>query len=391
MDGEVTPVQVELQGNLTTTTTAGIVLSLQQTVSNAAGLGWAITELLGRCFALTEAQPAELDWSGNTLVAFQEMYTPREKIRALVEYIRFLAESLGVDSCVIDNEGDHEYNKPYIDVLEEDVKQFIQHDLPAPGEALAQLRGKINEHLFFWDLMIHDALQSRPTVVHKSYLVGRGLASPRWYFGLQGKMLDNAFMEKICSEYVLLMQPYVSPFASGALAYSLDPWWKAISVGRVQPGPDGGAPPELHKQADVWFSLVTYEREALSYAPTSPRSRRYILKVLQVSWPLFFAGGIGLVLIVALLLFVIISNFNIIAKEVAAVISLLTAFGVTHTLVNSAGNILQKAVSEVTGTFRGSVIDNIRHSTQQEEVNKATFIPPAIVKRQMARNAQATG
>lgn len=393
MDEEVTPEQAEPQGTVTiTTTTAGNVMSLQQAVCNAAALGWAIAELLGRCFALKEAQSAELDWSGDELVTLQEIYTPREKIRALMVYIRFLADSLGVSSCLIDHENDPDNTRPYVEVLEEDVKLLTQHKLdPASGVTRDQLRGKINERLFFWDLNIHDALQDKPTAVPKAYLVGRTLASLRWYFGLQYKTPDNDFVKKVCNEYVPLLQPYVSPFAPGALAYSLDPWWNAISGGQVQPGPDGGAPLELHKQADIWFSLVTGERNALSYAPPSTGSRSYIWRVLQVSWPLFLVGGIVLVLILALLLYVIISNFNIITKEVTAVVGLLAAFGIIHTLVNTAGNILQKAVSEVTGTFRGTVIDNIRHSTQQQEVNKVTFIPPAIANKQVAQKAQVKG
>jgi hypothetical protein len=391
MDEAVTVVQAEPQGT-TITITPGTGRNLQQTVRDAAALGWAIAELLGRCFVLKEGQSVERDWTGDKLMGLQEIYTPREKIRALVEYIRFLAELLGVNSCLIDNQGDPDNNKPYIDVLVEVVKQFLQHNLdPASGVTREQLGGKINERLFFWDLRIHDTLQDKPTAVPKAYLVGRTLASLRWYFGLPGMMQDNGFIEKICNEYVPLLQPYVSPFASGALAYSLNPWWKVISGGHVQPDPDGGAPLELHKQADIWFSLVTYEREALSYAPTSTRSRRYIWRVLQVSWPLFLIGGVILALILALLIYVIITSPNIITKEVAVVAGLLSTLGITHTITSNAGDILQKAVSEVTGTFKGSVIDNIRHSTQQEEVNKSTFIPPAMVNQKVAQNTQVKG
>lgn len=387
MDEPETAVQAGPQE--TTITTTENDMSLQQTVLNAAGLGWAIAELLGRCFLLEEVQPAELDWTGDKLVKLQEIYTPREKIRALVVYMRFLADSLGVSSSVIEYENDPDNGRAYVDVLEEDVKLLTQHNLdPALGVTREQLRGKINERLFFWDLRIHDTLQDRPTEVHKAYLVGRTLASLRWYLGLQGMMQDNVFMEKVCNEYVPLLQPYVSPFTTGALANSIDPWWKAISGGQVQTDPDGVAPKELQKQADIWFSLVTNERNALSYAPPSTGSRSYIWKVLQVSWPLFLVGGLVIILILALLLFVIISNLNPITKEVTAVVALLTALGITHTVVNTTGSILQKAVSEVTGTIRGSVIDNISHSTQQQEVNTATYIPPAGANQKVAQKAR---
>jgi hypothetical protein len=380
MGEEATPLKVELQGNVTTTTaTANIVsLSLQQTVGNAAELGWGITELLGRCFALKEAPPAKLDWTADKLVAFQENYTPREKIRALIVYIRFLADSLDLSLSSIDNEGDSEEDKLYIDVLEETVRKFIQHDLPTSGETREQLREQINERLFFWDLKIHDTLQSRPTVVHKSYLVGRSLASLRWYIGLQDKMPDNDFMLKICNEYVPLMQPHLSTFASGALTNSLDPWWKQISGNLVKPGPDGEAPEGLKKQADIWYSLVTNEREALSYAhPTTKDRQRYIWRVLQLYLPYFLIGGL-LVVILVILLIVIISQFSsILIKEISAVIGIVVAFALSHNLLSTAGNILEKAVSEVSETIKGSVIENIRHTIQQEEVNDGTIIPPA--------------
>jgi hypothetical protein len=378
MGEEATPLKVELQGNLTTTTAAANIASLQQTVCKAAELGWGMTELLGRCYALKEAPPPKLDWTADKLVAFQENYTSREKIRALIVYIRFLADSLDLSLSSIDHEGDSEYGRPYIDVLEEKVDKFIQHDLPASGETREQLREQINERLFFWDLNIHDALQTRPTVVHKSYLVGRSLASLRWYPGLLDKMPDKDFMQKICNDYVPLMQPYLSTFASGALTNSLDIWWKAILGKQVQPDPNGDAPARLQEQADIWYSLVTNERDALSYArPTTQDKQRYIWRVLQLYLPYFILGGL-LVVILVILLIVVISQFSSpIVKEISAVIGIVVAFALSHNLLSTASNILEKAVSEVSETIKGSVIENIRHTIQQEEVNDGTLILPA--------------
>jgi hypothetical protein len=390
MDEEVTAVKVDLQGNLTTSAIAENVLSLQQVVCNAAELGWGITELLGRCFALKEAPPAKLAWErGDKLVAFQENYTPREKIDALIVYIRFLADSLGVSSCKITNEGDRENGRPYIDVLEEKVERFIQHDPPASSETHEQLLKQINERLFFWDLKIHDVFQSRPTAVHKSYLVGRSLAALRWYFGLLDKTPDNNFMKKVQAEYVPLMQPYLSTFAPGALSNSFEPWWNAVSGDKLRPGPPeeaplhGLAPKELREQADIWYSLLTNEREAFSYAhPTTRDRRRYILRVLRVFLPFLLIGGIVVLLILALLLYVILSNFDMIVKEISAVIGLVVAFVISHNLLSTIGGILERAVSEVSGTIKGSMLDTIRFTNQQEEVNEGTLIPPAIADQQ---------
>lgn len=385
MDEEVTPAQVEMQE---TVTPAGNVLSTQQNVVNAASLGWAIAEMLGRCYMLKEVQPDDLEWSGDKLVLPQEIYTPREKIRALMVYIRFLADTLGVSSCLIDRENDPDNARPYVDVLEENIKLLTQHNLDPL--TLEQLRGKINVRLFYWDLCIHEMLQDRATTIPKAYIVGRSLAGLRWYFGLRDKAPDNEFMKKVCNEYIPLLQPYVSPFSVGAISNSLEPWWNTISGGQVKPGPDGEAPIELQKQANIWYSLMTCERDALSYAPLVT-GRRYIWRVLRVAWPIFLLGVLTLIVILGLLLFVIISNPSIITKDVAAVVALLTTLGVAHTLGSTIGNVLEKAVSEVTGTFRGTVIDNIRHSTQQEAVNKATFIPPASAKHSIGQNIQVRG
>ena len=174
------------------------------------------------------------------------------------------------------------------------------------------------------------------------------------------------------------MQPYLSTFASGALKNSLDIWWKAILGKQVQPDPNGDAPARLQEQADIWYSLVTNERDALSYAhPTTQDKQRYIWRVLQLYLPYFLLGGL-LVVILVILLIVVISQFSSpIVKEISAVIGIVVAFALSHNLLNTAGNILEKAVSDVSVTIRGSVIENIRHTVQQEEVNDGTLKPPA--------------
>jgi hypothetical protein len=317
-------------------TTAIAVLSSQQDVVHAIALGWALTELLGRCFAVTPAQTAEQEWDGDKLISLQEAYSPREKIRAMMLHIRFLADALGASSCLIDHENDPDNGRPYLDVLAEDVKLLTRHDSDAM--TIEQLRGKVNERLFFWDLRIHAMLQDRATAIPKVYMVGRTLAGLRWYCGLQDKLPDDECMKKIYDEYIPLMNPYISPFTTGALSSSLRPWWDAISSGKLQPGPNGDAPIELHKQANIWYSLMTCEREALSYAPLVT-GRSYIWKVLRVSWPIFLLGVLACLIILGLLLFVVISNPSIITKDVAAVVALLTTLGIINSLGKTVGNL----------------------------------------------------
>jgi hypothetical protein len=371
--------------------------SLQQTVCDAAAFGWAITELLGRCYLLPDAVPPPFDWSGAHLVLLQQIYTPREKIRSLMVYIRDLADTLGLSSCTIDrpNANDPDNGRHYVDVLEELVKLYCQHQPdpspnpppdpppnpppdPATGSTHEQLRGKINERLFYWDLQIHDALQDRPTVVPKAYLVGRTLAALRWYIGLQDQQMDGVFVEKVCQEYIPIMAPYISPYATRGVANSVELWWKAISSGQVQPGPDGAAPVELQKQADIWFSLLTNERTSLSFVPPSlaKASSHYTWKILQLYWPFFAGGVIILVVILALLLVVLLSHYDLVAKGIAAAAGFIAASGVTHMLGSNLGGFLQKATTDVEAT-KGSVIGSIRESAEQQAVVKSTYIAPA--------------
>jgi len=344
-------------------------ISPQQAVCDAAAFGWAITELLGRCYLLSEAVPALLDWSGAHLVLLQQSYTPREKIRALMAYIRNLADDLDLSSCTIDHANDADNGKFYIDVLEELVKQFCQYKSDTASDpAFAQLRGKINERLFFWDLQIHDALQDRPTAVPKAYLVGRTLAALRWYVGLQDQQLDGVFMEKIYRVRIPILAPYVSPYATAGLANSVELWWKAISSGQVPPGTDGEAPAELKKQADIWFSLLTNERTSLSYVPPAleKESSRYTWKVLQLYWPFFVGGLIILLVVLALLILVIVSHYDQLTKGIAAAAGFIAASGIIHLLGSNLGGFLQKATTDVE-TTKGSVIGGIRETAQQRQ------------------------
>lgn len=366
--------------------------SLQQTVCDALAFGWAITELLGRCYLLPEATPPPLDWSGTHLVLLQQTYTPREKIRSLMVYIRHLADDLGLGSSTIDypNVNDSENGQQYVDVLEQLVIRICQHqpdassDPPSnspPDLTREQLRGEFNEHLFYWDLQIHDTLQDRPTVIPKAYLVGRTLAALRWCVGLQDQQQDDVFVEKVCQEYIPILAPYVSAYATAALANSANLWWKALSSKQVQLGPDGTAPTELQKQADIWFSLLTNERTSLSFVPPSlaKASSHYTWKILQLYWPFFAGGVIILLVILALLIVVLLSNYDLLAKGIAAAIGFIAASGVTRLLGSNLGGFLQKATTEVEAT-EGSVISGIRKSAEQQAVIKSTYIPPAAAK-----------
>ena len=352
--------------------------SMQQSVCNAAAFGWAIAELLGRCYLLAEAPSEQLDWSGVRLVLLQEVYTPREKIRALMAYIYSLSNDLGLSSCTIDDEKDERNGSFFVQVLKESVKQFCEYQPASPLDTMFdQLRGQINRYLFYWDLQIHDALQERPTAVAKAYQVGRTLAALRWYIGLQDQPLDGPSIVKVYQEYIPILAPYISPYATAALSNSVEQWWKVISSGQVQPGSDGMAPLELRNQADIWFSLLTNERTSLSYVPPAllKKNSHYTGQIVRLYWPFFAGGVVVLLIILALILVIILSHSDLLAKAIAAAGGFIAASGVTHLLGSNLGGFLQKATTDVEAT-RGSVIGNIRESNERQAVVKSTYIAP---------------
>jgi hypothetical protein len=357
---------------------AAPALTTQQAVCDAAAFGWGIAELLGRCYLLSEAPSEQLDWSGAKLVLLQQVYTPREKIRALMAYIHNLSDDLGLSSCKIDDERDEHSGGFFVEVLAGLVKQFCEYQPESPQDTMfAQLRGQINRYFFYWDLQIHDALQDRPTVVAKAYQVGRTLAALRWYIGLEDQALDGPSVVKVYQEYIPILAPYISPYATVALSNSVELWWKAISNGQVQPGSDGMAPIELRNQADIWFSLLTNERTSLSYVPPAlmKKNSHYTGQIVRLYWP-FFAGGVTvLVIILALILVIILSHSDLLAKAIAAAGGFIAASGVTHLLGSNLGGFLQKATMDVEAT-RGSVIGNIRDANERQAVVKSTYIAP---------------
>jgi hypothetical protein len=360
-------------------------MSLQQTVRNAAELGWLIAELLGRCFVLQETPPPHLNWDGSQLEALQGLSTPREKLRAIAQHIHYLANTLGVGS--LSSGDDDDGQPPAIALIKADITLLCTGPFnTSPEETFEAVRGRINQRLFFWDLKINDALQNKPAVVQKAYLVGYGLGAARWYYGLPGIQLDKGLKEKVL-QYLPVLGPHLSQFASEGLVGTIEPWWQALSQpAATAPMPisdnqqvEGLAPPELQRQGHIWYSLVTGERDALSYVDPTIRNRPYIWQVLDVIWPFFLIAVIILLLVIALAIFIIISYHNQIVTAITAAAGFLTTFGIIQALQNNAGGILQNAVSTTTATIKGTYLDQIWNANRQKAVNKAVYVPPPVI------------
>ncbi|HJT56844.1 MAG TPA: hypothetical protein VJ761_10135, partial [Ktedonobacteraceae bacterium] len=96
----------------------------------ATGLGWAMTELLGRCIVLKRVlkiqKPCAPDFYAHTII-LSPIRDQRERALAVMGRIFFLAKQLGLTDCKIEEEGSRDGSQPdecdkyYINVLKEKV------------------------------------------------------------------------------------------------------------------------------------------------------------------------------------------------------------------------------------------------------------------------------
>jgi hypothetical protein len=353
---------------------------LARQVHTAVALGWSLSELLGRAFLLQgEAAPNALSWDGTQLIALPEVDTDREKVRALMEHILFLADVLNVHTIQIDSDVAPTPGATYADELRGLVKKLCSGRFDASsGETQQSVLGSINERLFFWDLKIHDALQSNPMVVDKAYLVGQSLAALRWYFRSERNSLDQETLDKICHEYIPLLGPYLPPFSTGALSNSVEVWGKAAIAGQVMQDISLYSPVQLHNQAHIWYDILTSSRRPLSYVDTSTHGGRYLWRVARVAWPLFVFPLVALLLILIIALVVILANFDQVVKAAAAVASLVALVSTSHLASNNLSGFVERALTHSSGAIKGSPIEAFWQSTQQKAVNDATCILPPV-------------
>lgn len=345
---------------------------LAKQVHDAAALGWSMAELLGRCFLLVdEPAPPKESWDGARLVALPELHTPREQVRSLMEHIVFLAGILNVHTLAFEDDP----NQVYADLLRTQVRLLCADSFDASkGETRASALGETNQRLFFWDLAIHDNLQSYPMAVHKAYIVGHTLAALRWYFPQQQAMPDKEILDKVCHVYIPLLAPYLFPFTPPALSNSVWEWGQAMIGNQVTPVDGTFAPQQLHDQAHIWYDLITMGRNPLTYVDTSKKSNQFVWSVLRIAWPMLLVSVLALVLIIAVLVIVIVSHLNEVVTAVTAVAGFLALVGTSHSAMSNVGNVLQHAVTQTGSTIKGSLVDSVWHSTQQKAINDATYI-----------------
>lgn len=175
----------------------------------ATALGWAMTELLGRCIALISWLKANPPHSSNfklNPVVLSPIRDPRERALTVMGRILFLANQLGVAECRIEQNNNNEnvssefgryYSNEanekvrafsddfYVKVLEKKVRALctFTHD----DETNKQIRADINCLLLNWGEEIQYLLQTHPPAVYNAYTVARGFATIRWWIGVGEK------------------------------------------------------------------------------------------------------------------------------------------------------------------------------------------------------------
>jgi hypothetical protein len=254
----------------------------------ATALGWAMTELLGRCVVfkrelierIQKNDPLLMPKFGEHTVILSPIRDRRERACAVMGRILFLANVLGISDCKIDRPCEIGSSDPellnfltYTEALDKKVKELC-NDTQKTAEVIEDICAKINWLLYYWNEVVQVKLQKLPPEVYNGYTVGRGFSTIRWYIGigaggdkvyqkgeneqegpteisrseiwfiehfpglwhprdetegqnLSNKLINEATLEKLL-DHLLSMSSYLPPLVPLALEYSLVRWGKTI-------------------------------------------------------------------------------------------------------------------------------------------------------------------
>jgi hypothetical protein len=390
-------------------------------VRNAAALGWALTELLSRCYTLqplTDAEKAarKTRWNGASLFILPPIRSPRQQIVAQMLLIHSLATQLKVDALEIVGDQTVPPHTLYIAELEKDVAALCRDDCAA--EQFPTLKGHINERIYYWDMNIYEALQNaspEPDAMYaylNAYLVGRSIAALRWYSGpnnyssptddqhVRDDILNEGSLERLCDHVQLMAPSPLSTFAAIAIANSLKPWGKAFLDKSINLNKDGDAIPELQYQATIWHDLLITARDPRTFVTPSSFTWRYTLRVALFVLPLILMGIAMAAVITVLLLFLVGLIWPLIVKTFTTdktLLAIVTTIGTGFALIAGVGTtiptvrtvwqwLIQKVQSNAdqnagaaVGSAQSSVFAMLWDEAQQEAINQATYVPvPSI-------------
>lgn len=370
----------------------------QESVRQAAALGWALSEFLSRCYSLSGAPPpSEPNWPEQARQRWPvpppatQIRTPRQTVRALIYHIAYLAQQLDVSSKIPndlkmrDGRADPNAGKAYADLLTDDTKALTQLK-PDDAEKWKTCLGDINQLVFIWDMKIQDGLQCKVAAAYNSYLIARNLAALQWTltFNAKATLPANTWLQDDIEEFrdaIYLLAPYLPDYAPGALAHSVTSWKQALYGDVNVITPDDLMWKALGAQAEIWHTLVTGSRDPLSYVDiteTTHVSALYFWRVLKASWPLFVVA-LAIVIVALVVVLVIVNVYThagasvYIGSAIAGAFAFLTLAGTSLVTVNAAW---QKGAGNLLGTVGHALTDQLWASAQQEAVNRATLVPP---------------
>lgn len=404
-----------------------------QMIRNAAAFGWALTELLSRCFLLKPLSDDEKNalnqvWSGRGLQILPPIRTDRQQIFAVFYYLRSLAEQLPhladpVDEGAIPRLEKYLSSDPtkpvditgksYIDLIQGNIYALCNEDRD-PTKSI-EIRGRINGLLQYWDTVIYQQLQGMSTDPDKAYgylnayLVGRSFSALRWDFDVDGLPLYSPLqsvqtqiltMDTLprLRQHVELMAPSLPEFAAIALSNSIEQWGKALLQPKVSVDTSAKAQEQakLQEQAVIWHDLLTGSRDPKTYVDPTRIGWRYTLKVFLFLLPYIGLGIVLSALIVVVFLFLLGFLWPLIVNAVtknSSLVSIVTTIGTGFALLAGIGaaipsigvlwqwltgkvqsNVDQSAGAAI-GDAQASLISMLWEAAQQDEVNQATYIP----------------
>lgn len=160
----------------------------------ATGLGWAMTELLGRSVVfkrelierVQKNKPLSPPTFGEHTVILSPIRDQRERVRAVMGRILFLAHVLDIANCPIDppcDDSELMTSATFTKALDKKVRALCD-DTPKSVEEIENICAKINWLLYYWNEVVQVELQKLPPAVYNGYTVGRGFSTIRWYIGI---------------------------------------------------------------------------------------------------------------------------------------------------------------------------------------------------------------
>jgi hypothetical protein len=414
----------------------------KQDIVRVVALGWSLIELLGRCFSLDLPTPEEKlknNWDGKRMIMISPAFNSQKRLQDLVGFVQTLVEKLesmdGSDKTAgSDNTtGENEADKCFLGAIETNIKNlYLLGDEDTKVGKDKSLLGDINRCLFNWDIEIRQKLQNKSVQFRNNYdfmnayMVGKGFAALRWYHeppkGKQGWIrrvfsplflyfqhlirkrkesdtasdsisqatsIDDCFLATL-QQRVQLLEPYLDTFAPLALAFTIKHWKKALVKQKIF-ARNKHVSSKLQDQADIWYDLLTAERDPMTYVTPSAISWRYTRKVLFFALPYVFLGivlALGITVLIAYLIGklwpLITSALNTSPTGSATLSAIGTGFSLLAGIASSipATKALwqwvtartQASAENASSKAAKSLVDVFWEAAQQDAINKAIYV-----------------